>query len=282
MEKAIEITNLVKKYGNLVAVDSISISVEKGEIYAILGANGAGKTSTIKMVLGIINRTSGEIKVFGKEINEVKNLISFVPEEKTFYDNLTPKKAINLCKNVLNFNSDKMEKYLEKFRLPMNKKISTFSHGMKTLLYLSISFSENAELYIFDEPTWGLDPLMRDEVLEEIRKIAIDGKTVFYTSHILPEVEKVVDKIAIMDRGKILFEDYLDSAKENFKKVIVPKNVNTDKYNSVYEKEIGDTKILYLYKKEEIEDLTKIYPDAEITNMNLEKIFQAIVKGDRI
>ncbi len=282
MEKAIEITNLVKKYGNLVAVDSISISVEKGEIYAILGANGAGKTSTIKMVLGIINRTSGEIKVFGKEINEVKNLISFVPEEKTFYDNLTPKKAINLCKNVLNFNSDKMEKYLEKFRLPMNKKISTFSHGMKTLLYLSISFSENAELYIFDEPTWGLDPLMRDEVLEEIRKIAIDGKTVFYTSHILPEVEKVVDKIAIMDRGKILFEDYLDSAKENFKKVIVPKNVNTDKYNSVYEKEIGDTKILYLYKKEEIEDLTKIYPDAEITNMNLEKIFQAIVRGDRI
>jgi ABC-2 type transport system ATP-binding protein len=152
---------------------------------------------------------------------------------------------------------------------------------MKTLLYLSISFSESAELYIFDEPTWGLDPLMRDEVLEEIRKIAGNGKTVFYTSHILPEVEKVVDKIAIMNRGKILFEDYLDSAKENFKKVVVPKNTNTDKYTPVYETEINDMKVLYLYKKEEIEELTKIYPDIEITNMNLEKIFQAIVRGDK-
>jgi ABC-2 type transport system ATP-binding protein len=277
--KAVEIKNLVKKYGNFTAVNNISLTAEIGEIYAILGPNGAGKTSTIKMILGILHRTKGDIKVLGEKIGNVKNKISFVPEEKNFYDNLTPEKAVKMCERLLDFDSEKMNKYIERFRLPP-KKISTFSHGMKTLLYLSISFSENAQLYIFDEPTWGLDPIMRDEVLDEIRNLALEGKSVFYTSHILPEVEKVVDKIAIMNKGNILFEGYLDDAKENFKRVVLPKDAKTGGYHPIYKKIEDDSLILYMYDKDEIEDIKSKYQDLDISTMNLENIFQAIVRGD--
>ena len=278
--KAVEIKNLVKKYGSFTAVNNISLTAEKGEIYAILGPNGAGKTSTIKMILGILHRTKGDIKVLGEKIGNVKSKISFVPEEKNFYDNLTPEKAIKMCERLLNFNSEKINKYIERFRLPLKKKISTFSHGMKTLLYLSISFSENAQLYIFDEPTWGLDPIMRDEVLDEIRSLSLNGKSVFYTSHILSEVEKVVDKIAIMNKGNILFEGYLDDAKENFKRVVLPKGSKIDEYHPIYRKIEDDSLILYMYDKDEIEDIKSKYQDSDISTMNLEDIFQAIVRGD--
>ncbi len=276
---SIEIRGLTKKYKDFLAVDNVDISAKRGEIYAILGPNGAGKTTTIKSILGIVKPNRGKIKVFGKDIDQVRDRISFVPEEKTFYDNLTPRKVLKLCEHLLKFNSSKMENYLQKFRLP-NKKISTFSHGMKTLLYLSISFSENAQLYIFDEPTWGLDPIMRDEVLEEIRKLTFEGKTVFYTSHILPEVEKVVDKMAIMNKGKILFEGYLDDAKDSFRKILLPKDTEIDEYTYIYRKVENDKIVLYMHNERDIEDLKKKYPQAIINNMNLEKIFQALVRGD--
>ncbi len=278
-EKVIEVKGLVKKYGSFTAVKGINIEANKGEIYAILGPNGAGKTSTIKMILGILHKTEGSVKVFGEKIGNVKNRISFVPEEKNFYDNLTAEKAVKMCEKLLNFDSAKMENYIKRFRLPLKKKISTFSHGMKTLLYLSISFSEKADLYIFDEPTWGLDPIMRDEVLDEIRNLALNGKSVFYTSHILPEVEKVVDRIAIMNKGKILFDGYLDDAKESFKSAVLPKDAQIDQYHPIYKKIQGDSLILYLYDKKDIQDLQSRY-GVEISNMNLEKIFQAIVRGD--
>ncbi len=215
---AISVKNLRKVYGrSTVAVDNVDLEIVRGRITALLGPNGAGKTTTLKSILGLVN-FDGKISIMDQDIGAALSKVSFVPEEKSFYDFLTLEKAFRTCSMIMDwFDQEKARELARTFELPFRKKIRYFSHGMKTSAYLSIALAEDAEIYILDEPTWGLDPIRRDEVLDMISEIAVEGKTVLYTSHIIPEVEKIAEVFSIMHRGKILHTGELSKLSEEFK-----------------------------------------------------------------
>ncbi|MGC8612383.1 MAG: ABC transporter ATP-binding protein [Athalassotoga sp.] len=217
MEKAVEIYKLTKVYDNKVkALDEISFVIPSGSIFAILGPNGAGKTTTLKSILGLIKPTSGKVTTLGIEpfSDGVKDA-SFVPEEKEMYQWITVSKMVDIFSSFApNFSIDKFKKFADKFELTMDRKIGELSQGNRTKLYISLAFSQNVSLYVLDEPTWGLDPIMRKHVLDTIREMAIDGKTVIYSSHILSEVEEVCDGMVILKSGKIVYTGTVDDLKD--------------------------------------------------------------------
>ncbi len=217
MEKAVEIYKLTKVYDNKVkALDEISFVIPFGSIFAILGPNGAGKTTTLKSILGLIKPTSGKVTTLGIEPfpDGVKGA-SFVPEEKEMYQWITVSKMVDIFSSFApNFSIDKFKKFADKFELTMDRKIGELSQGNRTKLYMSLAFSQNVSLYVLDEPTWGLDPVMRKHVLDTIREMAIDGKTVIYSSHILSEVEEVCDGMVILKSGKIVYTGTVDDLKD--------------------------------------------------------------------
>ena len=280
LEEAIRVKNLRKNYGNFEAVKGIDFSLVPGKVNALLGPNGAGKTTTLKSILGLVHY-SGEITILGEKIDVARERISFVPEDKSFYDNLTPEKAVKMCSMLIsNFSADKAVRQMKDFDLPMNKKISAFSHGMKTSTYLAIAMSQDADIFIFDEPTWGLDPLRRDEVLEMIRLLSESGKTVLYTSHIIPEVEKIADVFSIMYKGEILYSGEMKGLGERFALYSLPMKTDIDRNDfTAVVKEANSLKVLTDNSKD-IARLKEI-AGSKREEVNLESFFGTIVRGNK-
>uniref|UniRef100_A0A7C5Y8B3 ABC transporter ATP-binding protein n=1 Tax=Fervidobacterium nodosum TaxID=2424 RepID=A0A7C5Y8B3_9BACT len=235
----LEVRDLRKYYKNIKAVDGISFCVDKNEVFALLGPNGAGKTTTIKCILGLRNKDGGEIKLSGT--------VGYLPEGKELYQSYTVRKMIEITASITkDFDKDKCFKFIEQFDMPLSEKVSELSNGQTTQLYISLVLSQRAELYILDEPTWGLDPIVRNQILEMIRNIPFDGSSVLYTSHILSEVEKVADKVAIMNKGKIIEIGYLDDIKEKYCAIRVDKSKNV----SGYKYKSTESENVYVVKKE--------------------------------
>jgi len=279
----LHVKSLQKTYSNGVnAVRGVDLQLEEQQVHALLGPNGAGKTTTIKSVLGFI-RYEGDAKVFGQNIDRVRDRIAFVPEEKQFYDFLTPRKALKWCQKLNpHFDPSRGMEFFAHFSLPLDKKIKSFSHGMKTSLYLSLTFAQQADLYIFDEPTWGLDPIKRDDVLQMVRDRVIDGKTVLYTSHIIPEVQQIADKVSIMANGKILFTGFLDEIKERFRIVIVSPEARLDlqQYPVMAVARSRDQVSLLTDTDESFEHFNRISISEPLVP-GLEEFFQVLIRGDR-
>lgn len=278
----VRVRGLHKYYGDLHAVKGVDLEVEEGSIHAILGPNGAGKTTTIKCLLGILKPQKGEIEVLGSSDPEkVLSSISYVPEEKEFYEFLTPVKAVRFCERfVEKFDPSKAMELIKEFRLPENARIGTFSHGMKTQLYLALALAQDASLFVFDEPTWGLDPIVRNVVLDIIRELSGE-RTVLYTSHILPEVEKIADKVSIMVRGRFVFHGELEEAKRNFKYVVFDTKVDLPKNLVVATIKKTGAFIAVVYGEDNLKKVKELYPGkARVEEMNLEDIFMSLVRGD--
>ncbi|KAF2961554.1 multidrug ABC transporter ATP-binding protein [Fervidobacterium sp. 2310opik-2] len=259
----LEVRGLKKYYKEIRAVDSISFSIEKSEIFALLGPNGAGKTTTIKCILGLRFKDSGEIIKNGK--------IAYLPEGKELYQSYTVKKMVEFTADLTeDFDKSKCYGLIEKFDLPLSEKVSELSNGQTTQLYLALVLSQKADLYILDEPTWGLDPIVRNQILDAIRNIPMDGGSVLYTSHILSEVEKVADKVAIMNKGKIIEIGYLDDIKEKYCAIKVEKGKKVEgyKYKST--------------KSEDIYIVTKDYAKEnkfEYELVTFDVLFEAFIVG---
>lgn len=284
MEKeVISIKNLQKVYSNGVqAIRGIDLTVKEQFVHALLGPNGAGKTSTIKSILGLI-KFEGEIKVLGENIDKVRDRIAFVPEEKSFYDYLTPRSSVNMCKRLFkNFDEKEAYRLLEYFEIPLNKKIKSFSNGMKTSVYLTLALAQDVDLYIFDEPTTGLDPIKRSNLLELLRQKVIDGKTILYSSHIIPEVEKIADYVSIMYKGKILYSGFTDEIKEKFKVIYIPVDtlskleINLQNFFSVMQE--NEVVLLLSNEEKQWEEMMEI-EDAEVKDVNLEEFFNVLIRG---
>jgi ABC-2 type transport system ATP-binding protein len=284
MEKeVISIKNLQKVYSNGVqAIRGIDLTVKEQFVHALLGPNGAGKTSTIKSILGLI-KFEGEIKVLGENIDKVRDRIAFVPEEKSFYDYLTPRSSVNMCKRLFeNFDEKEAYRLLEYFEIPLNKKIKSFSNGMKTSVYLTLALAQDVDLYIFDEPTTGLDPIKRSNLLELLRQKMIDGKTILYSSHIIPEVEKIADYVSIMYKGKILYSGFTDEIKEKFKVIYIPVDtlskleINLQNFFSVMQE--NEVVLLLSNEEKQWEEMMEI-EDAEVKDVNLEEFFNVLIRG---
>lgn len=218
-ENAIELKGVTKKYDGF-TLNNVSFAVPKGSIMGFIGQNGAGKSTTIKAILGIIGIDSGEINIFGKdhlkEEYELKEDIAAVFDELPFHDNLNAKQ-INIIMSGMFRNWDKelFFGYLERFGLPQKKKCGKFSKGMRMKLQIAVALSHGAKLLIMDEATTGLDPVVRNEILDIFLEYLQDeNKSILMSSHITSDLEKIADSVTFIDNGEILLSDYKDSVLE--------------------------------------------------------------------
>lgn len=210
----IQVNNLRKIYGNVIAVDKISFKVEKGETFALLGPNGAGKTTTIKAILGLINY-EGEIRIDGMDAHckEVKKYIGYLPETVSFYDNLTALQNMYFFAELKGVEKEKCLGLLKEVGLggDANRKVGGFSKGMLQRLNLAQCMLGDPKLLILDEPTSGLDALGAWEIRNKIKELKKKGVTILLCSHILSEVQEVSDRVAILNRGKIIAIDSVEN-----------------------------------------------------------------------
>lgn len=226
MESVIEFKNVVKKYRGHLALDNVSYSVPKGVVFALLGDNGAGKTTSIKTMLGFVKPDKGTVSVLGldsqKHDVEIRGRIGYVPEQPSFYDWMRVDEVGWFVAGVRGGDFfDEYRRQIEHFRIPMTKKISELSKGMKAKVSLAVAISHDPEILILDEPTSGLDPMVRREFMESMVDRAATGKTVFLSSHQLNEVERVADYVGVMQEGKLLFSESLNELKENISELSI-------------------------------------------------------------
>ncbi|MGO8948360.1 MAG: ABC transporter ATP-binding protein [Ktedonobacterales bacterium] len=222
---AIALQNLVVKYGARPAVNGLSLTVPVGSIFGFLGPNGAGKTTTIKAILGLRPVDGGSARVLGYDCVtqslEVRARVGYVSEVNSMYDYLTIPQHCAFCRSTSHrWDQAIVDRYVGTFGLPTNIKVGRFSKGMKSQLALSLALGSSPDLLILDEPTSGLDPMARHEFLNHlVAEIAAQGKTVFFSSHILSEVEAVADWVGIIRDGKLVVADELDHLKQTQKVV---------------------------------------------------------------
>ena len=205
----LKVSNLTKSFGNFMALNNVNLEVKKGEVYGFIGPNGAGKSTTIRVLLGILKATSGEVKIFGKDAwknaVEIHKRIAYVPGDVNLWPNLTGGEVIDLFVKLRGSNhKSRREELIKKFDLDPSKKCRTYSKGNRQKVALIAAFSSEADLYILDEPTSGLDPLMERVFQECVLDAKKEGKSVLLSSHILSEVERLCDKVAIIREGQII------------------------------------------------------------------------------
>lgn len=208
-ENAIEIKGLTKKYDGF-TLNDVSFNVPKGTVMGFIGQNGAGKTTTIKALLNIIKADSGSIKMLGldhiKNEYEIKEQVAAVFDEIPFHDVFNAKQiSVMMSGLYANWNPALYEEYLDKFGLPQKKKIKQFSKGMKMKLQIAAALSHGAKLLIMDEATTGLDPVVRNEILDIFREyLQNEENSILMSSHITSDLEKISDGVTFIDKGKIL------------------------------------------------------------------------------
>lgn len=209
MEKVLTISGLQKNYGKIHAVNDLSLSVEKGSVYGILGPNGSGKTTTLAILLGVVNSNGGSFSWFGNDNSKNdRKRIGAILEQPLFYPYLTAEKNLQIVASIKEVGYADIERVLKIVELYERKdsKFRTFSYGMKQRLAIASALLGNPEILIFDEPTNGLDPKGIAEIRELIIKIAKEGITILLASHLLDEVQKTCSHVAVLKNGKKLFE----------------------------------------------------------------------------
>ena len=210
----IEIKNVVKKYGKKVALKDISFNVEDGEIFAFIGHNGAGKTTLIKSIVGIHDFDEGDILINGKSIKTdplaCKKEIAYVPDNPELYENLSAIEYINFICDMYEINqetrTENISKYAKMFEIEdkLNDTIDSFSHGMKQKVALISALAHNPQILIMDEPFVGLDPKAVFDFKEVMNEMIKDGKSVFFSTHILDVAEKLCSRVAIIKKGELV------------------------------------------------------------------------------
>lgn len=220
----LKIKNFSKSYKNgKKAVDNVSITLNPGEIFAFIGHNGAGKTTTIKAIVGILEFEEGDIFIDGVSIKEdpigCKRKIGYIPDNPDIYDSLTGIQYLNFVGDIYEVSKEEREKlikfYAEKFEImpALGDLISSYSHGMKQKLVIISALIHKPSLLILDEPFVGLDPKASHLLKEEMKELCREGASIFFSTHVLEVAEKICDKVAIIQGGKIVAEGRMDEVK---------------------------------------------------------------------
>lgn len=284
MENILEIKNLCKKYKEFELQD-VNITLPKGMIMGFIGENGAGKTTTIKAILDIIRNYTGEIKIFGldnkKDAREIKENVAVVLDDMFFPEILTPKNINTIMKDIYkNWDSKMYFKYLTDFALPSNQAIKTLSKGMRKKLEIATAVSHHPKLLILDEPTAGLDPIARNEVIDIFQSfIQNEECSIFLSSHITSDLEHIADYITFINNGKIILSKNREELFENFGVVKCSKNQfeKIDKKDFVkYKKSKYEYDVLVENKK----DFNKKYAIKTIDKITLEELMILMIKGE--
>lgn len=219
----VEIKNLVKRYKDFIAVDNLSLNINEGEIFGLLGPNGAGKTTTINTILGLTKKQSGDIKIFGKDMDkyekEIKRNIGVVPQDIAIFNDLKAYENVELFGRLYGLRGkelkDNVEEALEFTGLSDRKNDfpGKYSGGMQRRLNIACAIVHKPKLIIMDEPTVGIDPQSRNHILESVKKLNKSGSTIIYTSHYMEEIEELCTDITIMDHGKVIARGSKDELK---------------------------------------------------------------------
>jgi ABC-2 type transport system ATP-binding protein len=225
---AIEIDNLVRRYGRSEAVDGLSLRVQPGRCYGFFGRNGAGKTTTIKCLLNLLRPTSGRVSVFGMNPAHdevaVKSRVAYVPDAVAFYPWMTVRETLDYFASFrARWNQDTEKALLAQFRLDTGQKTSHLSKGQRTQLALITAICPEPELLVLDEPTSGLDPIVRREFIQTVIGAYQDGdpgrRTVFVSTHLISEFEGLIDEFTIIECGKNVLTLGADAARERYQKI---------------------------------------------------------------
>lgn len=212
----LEIKNFSKSYGDFKAVDNLNLTVKDGEIYGFIGHNGAGKSTTIKAVVGAMDFTEGEIYIDGKSVKRdplgCKSVTAYVPDNPDIYDHLSGIQYLNFICDIFRVSesdrNERIKKYAELFEISSNlgDLISSYSHGMKQKLVLISALVHNPRFMVLDEPFVGLDPVASHKLKEIMREKCNDGGAIFFSTHVLEVAEKLCDRIGIIKRGRLVAE----------------------------------------------------------------------------
>lgn len=236
----LEVNNLTKNFGDF-ALDNVSFKLEPGYIMGFIGPNGSGKSTTIKLIMNLLRKDSGEIKIFGKDYiefeKEIKDRIGFVYDESCFYEDLTIKQMKNIIAPFYkNWDDYFFNGYMKDFDLDPNQKIKKLSKGMKMKFSLALALSHNADLIIMDEPTSGLDPVFRREILDILYDVIQDeSKFIFFSTHITTDLEKIADYITFINKGKMVFSKSMDEILETYAMVKGGNNLLDSKFQIIKE-----------------------------------------------
>ncbi|WHY67059.1 ABC transporter ATP-binding protein [Neobacillus sp. SuZ13] len=283
----IEINHLTKTYGKSRGITDISFHVEEGEIFGFIGPNGAGKSTTIRTLLSLIYPTSGSATIFGKDTvqfaPEIKKEIGYLPSEVFYYDNMKVKDLLKYSASFYKKDCSKRIKELAAIMdLDLNKKIDDLSLGNKKKVGIVQGLLHEPKLIILDEPTSGLDPLMQQKFFELLEEENKKGATILFSSHILSEVQRLCNRVAIIKEGKIVTVEKISTLQENnYKKfkveTKVPLDPNYFNINGTNNLEVKDNITSFLFKGN-INAIMKKLADIELVNLwieepDLEEIF---------
>lgn len=285
MENAIEIKGLSKEYKDF-KLDHISLNVPTGSVVGLIGENGAGKSTFIQAILGLINADYENINVFGKDLKmngkQIREDIAVIFVETHYNLHFTPIFISKILSKIYaSWNQEKYIEYLERFQLPQKKKLKDFSKGMKMKLEFAIAFSHDPKILILDEATSGLDPIFRDEILDLLREYTEDeNHTVLMSSHITSDLDKIADYIAYIHQGQLMFVKTYDDIHENYGIMNCGKKI----FESLNQEDI------VAYKKEEFGykvmiknrlEIQKVFKDLEIEKASIEDIMLYDMKGEK-
>ncbi|KUF27763.1 MULTISPECIES: ABC transporter ATP-binding protein [Lysinibacillus] len=221
MENVIELQHIQKSFNGF-EIKDLSIKVKKGFVTGFIGGNGAGKSTTIKMIMNLMQQDSGTISIFGKPYKgnekEIKERIGFVYDDNIFYENITLKDMKRIIKPAYkNWDEKTFQHYINQFELPLNKNMKTFSKGMKMKASLAMALAHHAELIIMDEPTSGLDPIFRRELLNILHELMQDEhKTIFFSTHITTDLDRIADYITFIHNGEHIFTKEFYKIEEDY------------------------------------------------------------------
>ena len=287
----IEVTNITKSFDDIKAIDSVTASIQEGQVFGLIGTNGAGKSTFLRILCGVLKPEAGNVTIDGEDVYEnekLKQKVFYISDEQHFFRGLTPIEMRDFYANVYdNYDKEKFNTLLKKFGLDENRKISTFSKGMKKQLSVILGISANTKYLLCDETFDGLDPVMRQAVKSLFAaEMEDNGMTPIIASHNLRELEDICDHVGLLHKGGILFSKDLDDLKCNIHKIQCVFNtdefidnmkpVNTEVRGRLYTITVNGT-------RDEIDDAiaTSDTLFAEVLPLSLEEIFisETEVKG---
>ena len=223
-ESVIVLSGLTKFYGQIRGIENLSFSVKCGEIFGFLGPNGAGKTTTIRTLLGYLNPSGGTAVILGKniisDIVDIKKEVGYIPGDLNLYGHLTGRQFLEYFASLRPRDMSLLSELLKIFDIPLDRKIKGYSKGMKQKLGIIQAFMDDPKIVIMDEPTSGLDPLLQQKFYSFLKDQKSKGRTIFFSSHVLSEVDKVCDRVGIIRDGRLVALEDVESLKEKMGKTM--------------------------------------------------------------